>query len=132
MPSAILSTALTIRWFVVADEHKNGNGRTRWLVIAIPLLAAIAGVLGFMYAIGQRTSKIGEVVDWKSETAPRIERMDSQGTTSFKLFHDEYLRRQLRQEEEMDRMRQAIYDKQMADLKERILTLERKPHENSN
>lgn len=104
----------------------NGNGKTKWLAIAIPILAAATAVLGFFYGIGQRGGKITEVVDWKTETAPRIERMDSQGTTSFKLFHDEYLRRQVRQEEQMDKLQQEVHDKQMADLKERILTLERR------
>lgn len=114
------------------DEHKNGNGRTRWLVIALPLLAAIAGVLGFMYAIGQRTSKIGEVVDWKSETAPRIERMDSKGTISFELFHTQYDKEQGQQYERIKELEKALYDERIKDLKSRIEALERKPHEDRN
>jgi hypothetical protein len=110
----------------------NGNGKTKWLVIGLPLLAAIMAVLGFMYGVGQRGGKITEVVDWKNETAPRIERMDSQGTTAVKLFFEEYLRKQQRQDAERDEMKKEIHDKQMEDLKQRILTLERKPNENRN
>lgn len=88
---------------------------------------AIIGILGFVYAIGQRTNKIVEVVDWKHETAPRIERMDAKGTNSFEIFHEDYLRQQNRQDAERAELKKQIWDKEMADLKERILTLERKP-----
>jgi len=110
----------------MAEQH-NGNGKAKWFAIGIPLLAAITAVLGFFYGIGQRGGKITEVVDWKQETAPRIERMDSQGTTSFKLFHDEYLRTQARQEAKLIDLEQQIRDKQLEDLRARLQTLERKP-----
>lgn len=106
----------------------NGNGKTKWIAIGLPLLIAIVGVLGFIYGIGQRGGKISEVVDWKIETAPRIERMDARGTNSFEIFHEEYLRTQKRQEDELERLRQAIYDKRMDDLRSRIQALE-KDHE---
>lgn len=106
---------------------ETNNGRTKWLVIGIPVITAVMAVLGTVYVVGQRTGKITEVVDWKTDTAPRIERMDAKGTNSFEIFHDEYLRRQVRQEAELDKLRQDIHEKEMSDLKERILTLERKP-----
>jgi hypothetical protein len=102
------------------------TGKTKWFVVGVPVLAAVAGVLGFFYGIGQRGGKIAEVVDWKTETAPRIERMDAKGTNSFEIFHDEYLRTQKRQEDELERLRQEIHDKQISDIRERLLTLERK------
>lgn len=63
------------------------------------ILSFVGGVILAAYVVGQRTGKVAELVDWKAETAPRIERMDGQGTLSFKLFHEEYLRTQNRQEE---------------------------------
>jgi hypothetical protein len=105
----------------------NGNGRTKWVAIGLPLLIAVVSVFGFIYAIGQRTSKIVEVVEWKKEIAPRIERMDSKGTISFELFHEEYLRTQEKQEARLHELEKAIYDKQIEDIKSRIQTLERKP-----
>jgi hypothetical protein len=105
---------------------ENGNGKHRWVAIGLPLAIAIVGVLGFIYGIGQRGGKIAEVVDWKIETAPRIERMDAKGTNSFEIFHDEYLRTQKRQWDELERLRQDIHDKEISDIKERLLTLERK------
>jgi hypothetical protein len=111
----------------MADEQKNSNGKTRWMVVALPLASAIFAVIGTVYLVGQRTNKMVEVVDWKKETAPRLEKMDGEGTTSFKIFHDEYLRRQVRQESQLDKLEKDIHDKEISDLKERILTLERKP-----
>ena len=84
-------TGLRVSQYDPVAAQTNGNGKTKWLAISIPILAAVTAVLGFFYGIGQRGGKITEVVDWKTETAPRIERMDSKGTISFKLFHDEYL-----------------------------------------
>jgi hypothetical protein len=106
----------------------NSNSRSsKWLAVVIPLLSAAFAILGFVYFVGQRGGKIAEVVDWKDETAPRIERMDAKGTNSFEIFHDEYLRRQVRQEAQLDKLEKDVHDKEIADMKERILTLERKP-----
>lgn len=107
------------------ENNGKRNGKTAWLAIGIPLMAAVTAVLGFFYGIGQRGGKITEVVDWKAETAPRIERMDAVGTNSFKTFHDEYLRTQARQEAKLQELEARIYDKQIDDLRERLKTLER-------
>jgi hypothetical protein len=110
----------------MADANSNSRS-SKWLSITIPLLSAAFAVLGFVYFVGQRGGKIAEVVDWKTETAPRIERMDAKGTNSFEIFHDEYLRRQVRQESQLNELEKDIHDKEIEDLKERVLTLERKP-----
>jgi hypothetical protein len=111
----------------MAEGNSNSGRQSRWLSITIPLLSAAFAVLGFVYFVGQRGGKIAEVVDWKEETAPRIERMDAKGTNSFEIFHEEYLRRQVQQERQVDQLEKDIHDKEMEDLKARILTLERKP-----
>lgn len=101
----------------------NGNGKTRWLAVSLPLLAAVMAVLGFMYGIGQRGGKITEVVEWKQETAPRIERMDSKGTISFELFHIQYDKEQAQQYERIKELESKIG--QIDVLKSRIDALER-------
>jgi hypothetical protein len=108
----------------MADEHKNGKA---WLAVGIPIMAAATAVLGFMYGIGQRGGKITEVVDWKNETAPRIERMDSKGTVSFELFHIQYDKEQAQQYERIKELEKEI--KQVEALKARIENLEKKTHE---
>jgi hypothetical protein len=110
----------------MVEGNSNSRG-SKWLAVIIPLLSAAFAILGFVYFVGQRGGKIAEVVDWKTETAPRIERMDAKGTNSFEIFHEEYLRKQTRQDSRLDELEKAIHDKEIADMKERILTLERKP-----
>jgi hypothetical protein len=85
-------------------ENNGKNNGKRWLVYALPIISAFFAVIGTVYVIGQRTNKIVEVVDWKKETAPMIEKMNGEGTTSFKIFHEEYLRRQVRQEAEAEQL----------------------------
>jgi hypothetical protein len=79
---------------------ENGkNGKAKWIAIGSTILSFLVGVIFAAYILGQRTGKVLDLNEWKSETAPRIERMDASGTISFKLFHEEYLRTQTRQEE---------------------------------
>jgi hypothetical protein len=107
----------------VAEEHKSGNGKA-WLAVGIPIMAAATAVLGFMYGIGQRGGKITEVVDWKNETAPRIERMDSKGTVSFELFHVQYDKEQAQQYERIKELERKV--EQIAVLKSQIEAMERR------
>jgi hypothetical protein len=106
------------------EEHKNGKGK--WVAIVSTIVSFVVGVIVASYALGQRTGKVLDIDAWKAETAPRIERMDAQGTISFKLFHEEYLRTQSRQEEWIKKLENEIHDKQMEDLRSRMQTLERK------
>jgi hypothetical protein len=71
----------------------NNNGK-RWVAIGSAVLSFVIGVIVASYVLGQRTGKVLDLQDWKNETAPRIERMDSKGTISFELFHEEKLRTQ--------------------------------------
>jgi hypothetical protein len=101
----------------VGDLLKNdtmAEEKTKWVAIASTGISFVVGVVFAAYVLGQRTGKVLDLTEWKSETAPRIERMDGQGTLSFKLFHEEYLRTQERQERKLD------------DLDRRVRELERK------
>jgi flagellar basal body-associated protein FliL len=106
------------------EEPKNGKGK--WIAIVSTILSFAVGVIFAAYVLGQRTGKVLDLNEWKTETAPRIERMDAVGTNSFKFFHDEYLRTQARQEAMLIELQGEIHDKQMEDVKSRLLTLERK------
>lgn len=111
-------------------QHEPPKNGTKWLAIGLPVLVAVSGVLGFMYAIGQRTSKMVEVVEWKKETAPRIERIDSKGSVSFELFHIQYDKEQAQQYERIKELERQIG--QIDVLKTRIDILERKQNEDRN
>jgi flagellar basal body-associated protein FliL len=106
------------------EEPKNGKGK--WIAIISTILSFVVGIIFAAYVLGQRTGKVLDLNEWKTETAPRIERMDAVGTNSFKFFHDEYLRTQARQEAMLIELQTEIHDKQMEDVKARLLTLERK------
>ena len=53
--------------------------------------------------------------------------LGSEQKQAFKIFFQEYLRTQQRQDNERAELKKQLYDQQITDLKERILTLERKP-----
>ena len=52
------------------SDGQTSNHKTKWLAVIIPILSAAFAVVGFIYYIGQRGSKISEVVEWKKEMAP--------------------------------------------------------------
>jgi UDP-2,3-diacylglucosamine pyrophosphatase LpxH len=110
----------------MSDESNNKNGKGKWVAIVSTILSFAVGVIFAAYVLGQRTGKVLDLQEWKTETVPRLERMDSKGTLSFEGFHDEYLRTQARQEAMLIELEREIHDKQISDIKERLLTLERK------
>jgi hypothetical protein len=107
----------------MANGTQSNNHRTKWLAIIIPILSAAFAVIGFIYYIGQRGSKIAEVVEWKKEMAPRIERMDAQGTLSFSLFHTQYEKEQAQQYDRLKELEKEI--RQIEVMKQKIESLER-------
>jgi septal ring factor EnvC (AmiA/AmiB activator) len=68
-------------------------------------------------------SKIAEVVEWKKEMAPRIERMDREGTVSFSLFHIQYDKEQREQYERIKELEKEV--RQIEVMKQKIESLER-------
>lgn len=55
------------------------------------VLSFVVGAVVAAFVLGRGIQKINAVADWKTEVAPKIERMDSIGTLSFehwKLAHD--------------------------------------------
>jgi hypothetical protein len=87
----------------------------KWIGIWRYIISFLVGVIVASYVVGGARQKIADVGRWKEQTAPRIERMDSQGTLSFELFHKEYDRTQHRQEETLK------------ELDKRLREVERKP-----
>jgi hypothetical protein len=99
---------------MTAGTTNHGNGK-KWIAVASTIISFVVGVIVASYALGQRTGKVLDLESWKNETAPRIERMDASGTISFKLFHDEYLRTQDRQEEMLKE-----HDRRLRELEKRV------------
>jgi hypothetical protein len=68
-----------------------------WADLAKYIASAVVGAIFAAFVLGRNAQKINDVVHWKTEVAPRIERMDRQGTLSFELFHERYKQEQSQQ-----------------------------------
>lgn len=86
---------------MILMPEQTHNGRHFWIGIGKQLLSFAVGVIVAAFVLGSARQKMADMQKWKDEVAPRIERMDRTGTTSFDLFHAEYLRTQHRQEESL-------------------------------
>jgi hypothetical protein len=84
------------------------NNHTKWFGIGKQVASFIAGILVAAFVLGSARQKMSDLQKWKDEVAPRIERMDRSGTTSFDLFHQEYLRTQEKQERRIEKLEEEI------------------------
>jgi hypothetical protein len=92
------------------DEMPDDSKHSTRVAIISALVSLGLSIVFAAYIVGQRTGKVLDIEKWKNETSPRIERMDRSGTTSFDLFHAEYLRTQARQEEHLKDLDKRIRD----------------------
>jgi hypothetical protein len=60
------------------------------------------------YIVGQRTGKILDIEKWRNETAPRIERIDAQGTLSQQFFLKNYAEEQAKQYKRLDVLEEKV------------------------
>ena len=86
----------------------NGTKHAVWTGVARTAVSAVIAATAVIFFFGGREAKINDIVAWKAETAPKIQRMDTTGTLSFDLFHQEYLRTQARQEKKIDDLEKEI------------------------
>jgi hypothetical protein len=86
-----------------------------WLGAARTVVSGVIAAGAVIFFFGGREAKINDLVSWKADTAPKIQRMDTTGTLSFDLFHKEYERTQRRQEDTLK------------ELDKRVRELEKKP-----
>jgi hypothetical protein len=90
------------------------NNRHGWVGIWKPILSFFVGVIVASFTVGSARQKVRDLVAWKAEIAPKIERMDSVGSLSFDHFHKQY---------EKD---QARIDDRLKELEREVRTLEKK------
>lgn len=60
------------------------------------------------YVVGQRTGKLLDVEKWRTESAPRIERMDAQGTLSQQYFLKSYAEEQGKQYKRLEKLEESV------------------------
>jgi hypothetical protein len=69
--------------------------------------AAVSFILSCIFAyfyLGQRTGKVVQLDTWQKEAAPRMERMDAQGTLSQQFFLKSYQEEQAKQYKRLDKL----------------------------
>lgn len=110
----------------MSDEPK-GNHASLWAAVGKVAAPFIVGVVSAAFFLGGKSQKnastIQEVLLWKAEVAPQIQRMDSKGTVAGERFS-------LEQGKELGRMEKRLEElekdaKQIEAMKLKIEGLER-------
>jgi hypothetical protein len=87
-----------------------------WAGIAKQALSFIVGVVVAAFILGKNSQKVNDVLlwkadvtqRWKSDVAPRIERMDRQGSISFENFKTNYDAEQAKQYKRLERLETEV------------------------
>jgi hypothetical protein len=83
----------------------------KWVGIWKPILSFFVGIIVASFTFGSRIQKVNDIVVWKNQIDPKIERMDSVGSLSFDHFHKQYEKDQARIDDhlkELDREMKAL------------------------
>lgn len=88
------------------DQHN------KWFGIGRYLLSFIAGVIVAAFTLGSARQKVSDLVAWKEQIAPKIDRMDSVGSLSFDHFKATYEKDQLRINERLKELENDMKDLQ--------------------
>lgn len=87
----------------MADEKHS----TRVAIISA-LVSLVLSIVFAAYIVGQRTGKVLEIDNWRKETAPRIERMDLEGSVATKNFIAQYEKEQAKQYERLKHLETEV------------------------
>ena len=80
---------------------------TRVAIISACVSLALSVVFA-AYIVGQRTGKVLEIDSWKKETAPRIEKMDLEGSVATKNFIKVYENEQAKQYKRLEKLEEQV------------------------
>ena len=112
----------------MADEHSTkGNHQNLWAAVGKVAAPFIGGVVAAAFWFGVRSQKLAsnqtEIMLWKAEVAPQIQRMDAKGTAAGERFSLEQGKELGRMEERMKELEKE--SKSIEAMKLKIDTLER-------
>jgi hypothetical protein len=96
--------------------NENHRKHSLWMGVGEKVISFVVGVIVAAFFLGgarQKISTLGQEMadwkqEWKSEHAPRLERMDRQGTISFENFHQAYLKEQAHQYERLKHLEDEV------------------------
>src|SRR5580765_1743471 len=104
----------------MADEQRHS---TRVAIVSA-LVSLVLSIVFAAYIVGQRTGKVLEIDRWKEHTAPRIEKMDLEGSVATKNFVKTYDADQAKQYKRIDLLETEVHHIDTLEL--RIERLEQK------
>jgi hypothetical protein len=96
---------------------------TRVAIISA-LVSLVLSIVFAAYIVGQRTGKVLEIDRWKTDTAPRIEKMDLEGSVATKNFIKSYEAEQAKQYRRIEQLESEVQHLDTVEL--RIQRLEKK------
>ncbi len=79
----------------------DSNKQHPWIGIWKPIMSFFVGVIVASFTFGSRIQKVNDLVVWKQDIAPKIERMDSVGSLSFDHWKKGYEKEQHHNEERL-------------------------------
>ncbi len=87
-----------------------------WIGVGKQILSFVVGIVVAAFILGRNSQKINEMISWKQEAtqrwktdvAPRIERMDRQGSISFDNFHKQYEKEQANQYARLQKLEDEV------------------------
>ncbi len=103
-----------------------------WVGVGKQILSFVVGIIVAAFILGRNSQKINEMILWKQEVttrwkadvAPRIERMDRQGSISFENFKTNYDNEQAKQYRRLEKLEEHVAHLETMNL--RIQQLERR------
>lgn len=82
----------------MSDE---AHPKSAWVEIGKQVISFVVGIIVAAFILGRNSQRINDVVTWKGQIAPVIERMDSKGSLSFEHWLKGYEKDQHRDEERL-------------------------------
>ena len=76
------------------------------------VLSFLVGVIVAAFVVGSARQRVSDLVAWRAEITPKIERMDSQGSLSFHSFEKHYMETQARHEERLRELEKDVKELQ--------------------
>ena len=89
-------------------KEQDDSRHAMWVGLGKQVLSGLVGAIVAAFILGGARQRMADVGSWKAEVAPRIERMDSQGTNSFQHWKGSYDKEQNQQYERIQKLETEV------------------------
>ena len=104
------------------NDERNGK-HSMWVGLGKQVLSGLVGAMVAAFVLGGARQRMADVGQWRANTEPRIERMDSQGTISFQHWKGSYEKEQAQQYTRLQKLEDQVGH--LESMKMQIARLER-------